>query len=405
MFILYDLIFLVFALIYLPLYLLKKKFHQGFLRRLGFLPKGLELDRPVWIHAVSVGEAMAIRDLIEALRRIYPEKKFVISTVTPTGNKVAASLAREGDFITYLPLDFSFIVRGVIGRIKPCLFVIAETEIWPNLISALFKKKIPVVIVNGRISDGSFKGYRAVRFLLKPVLNKVNAFCVQSKLDAERLTRLGVVKDKIQVTGNMKFDSKPNVLSFDNLHLRFNEEEELLVCGSTHSGEEEIILGAYKKLLAEFPKLKLLVAPRHPERAKDIEKLALKNGFEAVFVSQLGRATSYELRTKVFILDTIGQLLNYYAIADIVFVGGSLARIGGHNILEPASQGKPVIFGPHMFNFRDMADLFLKNKAALLAHNTQELEDSVRYLLNSPAVVDEFSRRARDLITQNQGAT
>jgi 3-deoxy-D-manno-octulosonic-acid transferase len=405
MFILYDLIFLVITLISLPRYLFRRKFHQGFIRRLGILPRGLNLERPVWIHAVSVGETMAIRGLVEALRQIYPEKQFVISTVTPTGNKIALSIAKEGDFVTYLPLDFSFIVRGVLKRVNPVLFIIAETEIWPNLVSLLSKMKIPIVTVNGRISDASFKGYKAIKPLLKPLLNKINAFCVQSKLDAQRLERLGVIRNKIQVTGNMKFDTKSKVLSFDNLHLGLDEDEELWVCGSTHRGEEEIILGVYRKLLAEFPKLKLLIAPRHPERSKDIESLAFKNGFEGIFLSQLGQATSRGPRSKVFILDTIGQLLNYYAIADIVFVGGSLVKTGGHNIIEPASQAKPIIFGPHMFNFRDIADLFLRNKAALLVRSRQELLSSIKYLMKHPAEMDELGKRAKATITQNQGAT
>jgi len=347
---------------------------------------------------------MAIRGLAEALREIYPGKNILISTVTPTGNKIAKGIAGQSDGVIYLPLDFSFIVRPVVNRINPCFFVLAETEIWPNLIDALYKRRIPIAVVNARISDRSFRGYSLIKFFLKPILNRINAFCAQTAVDAARLIKLGVPENKIEVTGNMKFDLRPHVLSFDHINLGLSEKEQLLVCGSTHPGEEEIILRVYKKLLGEFGSLRLLIAPRHPERAKEIAGLVQQAGFQPVFLSILG-ATSCELRTNVFILDTIGQLISYYALADIVFVGGSLVKTGGHNILEPASEGKPVLFGPHMFNFRDIADLFVKNKAGVLVRNGQELEEKIKYLLNNPQIIKELSKRAEELINQNQGAT
>jgi len=414
MFIFYDLIFFLVALVYLPVYLLRRKFHPGFAMRLGFLPRDLHLDRPIWVHAVSVGEVAATRGLIEALRKSFPGKHIVISTVTPTGNKIAKSIARDGDCVVYLPLDFSFIVRAVIAKINPCLFILAETEIWPNLINTLSKNKIPVAVVNARISDRSMPRYSLVRLLARPLLNKISAFCAQTQIDAERLSALGVSKDKILVTGNMKFDAEPKTLTFDNTNLGLLENEQLLVCGSTHPGEEEIILRVYKRLLRKLPSLRLLIAPRHPERAKEIANMAERAGFQAAFLSSL-RATSAEggsacggshkLRTNIFILDTIGQLFSYYALADIVFVGGSLVKTGGHNILEPAWQGKPIVFGPHMFNFRDIADMFINNDAGVLVNNEAELENKVDYLLNNPKAADELSKRAKALITWNQGAT
>ena len=355
---------------------------------------------------------MAIKGLLESLREGYPGKQFVLSTVTPTGNHIAKGLTQGNDFITYLPLDFSFLVRSVIKRIEPSLFIIAETEIWPNLISELYKNKIPLVVVNGRISAASFRGYLSIKFLVRPILNKISLFCVQSKADAERLERLGLAGGRVRVSGNMKFDLKPNVLNFSDLKIRLSEDEQLLVCGSTHSGEEGMILGVYKRLLAEFPKLKLLIAPRHPERSSEIARIVFRNRFQPIFLSRLPPTTNdpawpagRQRPTTVFILDTIGQLFSYYAIADIVFVGGSLAKIGGHNILEPAWQEKPVIFGPHMFNFRDIVDLFLQEKAAIQVHNPEELQEKIKYLLENPAATKELTARARDLIMQNQGAT
>lgn len=431
MYIFYDIIFILFALFYLPIYILRRKFHPGFLMRLGIYPekikKQLREDRPIWLHAVSVGEVLASRMLLDGLHSEYPEKQILISTVTPTGNKIAFSIAKERDFVIYLPLDVSFIVKYVLGFINPSVFIIAETEIWPNLISCLKKRNIPVIVVNARISDGSYRGYRLIKFLLKPILDKINLFCVQTKADYLRLLNLGVEKERIKITGNMKFDStdytdKKNTDYTDyKLKLCLKDTDKLLVAGSTHPGEEEIILNVYRELLAEFPGLKLLIAPRHPQRSKEIEKIAASYGFNNVLVSRLAgepvnRLTEEPVKPRVtrgspaghpltiFILDTIGQLMNFYAIADIVFIGGSLIKKGGHNILEPAVYGKPIIFGPWMFNFRDIASLFLKHKASLLVHSEGELKEGMKNLLNNPAAAQELGRRAKELIAQNQGA-
>ena len=407
MFILYDLIFLIFALVYLPIYLFKGKFHRGFLNRLGILPKHPDLDKPIWIHAVSLGEAISVRGLVEELRKVYPNKRFVISTVTSTGNKIAATIAKPGDLVIYLPLDFSFTVRKVIDEINPSLFIIAETEIWPNLISYLYKKGVPVVTVNGRISDASFKGYSAVKFLIKPILGKIRLFCVQTEIDAERLKRLGVRPERIKVAGNLKFDQLALFRGSDyRERLGLAASEKILVAGSTHSGEEEIILSAYKMLLKEFPGLKLLIAPRHPERTADVEKAVLRNGFCALRISQLNSTppTTYNPQP-VFILDSVGNLVNFYGAADIVFVGGSLIKKGGHNILEPASLGKPVIFGPHMFNFRDIAKIFLNNNAAIKVETREDLEASVRELLKDGSKAGQLTKNASMVISRNQGAT
>jgi 3-deoxy-D-manno-octulosonic-acid transferase len=238
----------------------------------------------------------------------------------------------------------------------------------------------------------------------------VKQFCVQSDLDASRLVSLGVDKQKIQVTGNVKFDinlssfSEPNVLAYRS-KLWLEQFDKLLVCGSTHSGEDELILAAYQELLLIFPKLKLLIAPRHPERSEKIFRLAADKGFTPVFISNISSVCLATMNRPVFILNTIGELLNYYSAADIVFVGGSLVKNGGHNILEPASLKKPVIFGPYMFNFRDISELFLANQAALMATNSSELADKVKELLNSDLLVKEMVERAYELIIRNRGAT
>lgn len=410
MFIIYDVIFLIFTLVYFACYFLRGKLKRGFLRRLGFLPAQLDLDRPIWIHAVSVGEAIAIKGLLSQLRQAYPAKKLVISTVTTTGNKIAQDLVKQEDFLTYLPLDFSFIVKRVLKRVNPCMFIIAETEIWPNLISCLDKLQIPVFTVNGRISDSSYGGYRLIKFFIRPILRMVKQFCVQSDLDAWRLKSLGVDEQRIQVTGNVKFDinldysPELNVLTY-RAKLRLGQLDKLLVCGSTHPQEEELILAAYQELLLAFPELKLLIAPRHPERSREISRLVADSGFMPVLISSISGASLTCTKGAVFILDTIGELLNYYSIADIVFIGGSLVKKGGHNILEPASLKKPVIFGPYMFNFRQISELFLANQAALMASDSKELVNRVKEILKGNLLAQGLGQRAYELIIRNRGAT
>ena len=411
MVILYDLIFIIFAIIYLPYFLFKKKLHRGFIQRLGFLPTNQKLDQPIWIHAVSVGEAKVAQVLVKQLRQIYPEKKFAFSTVTTTGNRVVRSFQQETDFTFYLPFDLSFVTKSVITRLRPCICIIVETEIWPNLIISLKKMDVPIVLVNARISDRSFLGYRIIRPLIRPVLNRINLFCVQSTRDAQRLRALGATPDKLKITGNMKYDFK-DYTDFEKdytdykLKLGLESPETLFVAGSTHPGEERIILNTYKKLLDEFPNLRLLIAPRHPERTPEIENLIHKFGFRVIRISQLDRKTARPQDHKtVFLLDTIGELLSFYAVADIVFVGGSLIKKGGQNILEPAYFSKPILFGPYMFNFSDMSDLFLTRGGARMVGRQEELLEKIRFLLNNPSELRTMGKIARQLVLENQGAT
>ena len=407
MFIVYDLIFLVIVLITLPVYLFRRKFHREFYKRFGVLPKNLKLERPIWIHAVSVGEVKLVHGLIDELRNIFPDKKFVISTVTPTGQMIARDFIKEGDFLTYLPLDFSFIVNSVVKKINPSLFIIAETEIWPNLIRKLYKRHIPIVTVNGRISDVSFSGYSSIDFLIRPILRKISLFCVQTELDKNRLISLGVAENKIKVTGNMKFDfAIPHDPEKDRrVTLGLSKEDKLLVCGSTHPGEEQVILSSYKKLSGEYGCLKLLIAPRHPERAREIGELVKVAGFSPVFLSEARGALTGAGKDSVFILDTMGELANYYSAADIVFVGKSLVNKGGQNILEPALFKKPIISGPYTFNFRDTVKLFVDNRAIRVVWDMVSLSNELKDLLDNPDNAATLGRRAFDLLAKGRGAT
>jgi 3-deoxy-D-manno-octulosonic-acid transferase len=405
--IIYNLINILLIAIYLPIFVFKKKTHRGFSMRLGILPKGVAFYRPVWIHAVSVGEMANMRQLVAGLAGSIPDKQFVFSTVTPTGNKIALSIARKQDAVIFLPLDLSWIVNSVLERIQPSLFVIAETEFWPNMICALYRRRVPVIVVNGRISDRSVAGYSRIRWLIAPLLRKVTLFCMQTQADAQRIISLGADPGSVKVTGNMKFDQRAAV-SLEHRErlqkqLNIGPDEKLLVAGSTHPGEEDHVVSAYLKIISQYPFVRLIIAPRHPERAADLEKTIRRYGLEPVRIS--GLKTSAPPGRCVFILDTIGVLVSYYSLADVVFVGGSLVKHGGQNFLEPAFLGKPVILGPHLFNFRDIARQFLDQRAAIMVRSADELSMAVSTLLTDKTQADALVQRAQELIRRNQGAT
>ena len=402
----YDLIFFIVGFFYLPYYLFKKKSLKDFLVRF-ILPRDFYLDRPLWIHAVSLGEVMAVRPLVRGLKELFPGRRIILTTITSTGKKIAESILPKEDTY-YLPLDLSFLMRSFISKINPSLLILLETELWPNLILSVKQKNIPIILVNGRISLFSFKGYMMVRWLLKPLLKRIDLFLVQTELDRERFLKLGTDKTKIKITGNMKFDIKDFAdLKIDYTDYRkilgLSSKEKLLVAGSTHPGEEKILIEVYTKLKNKFPLLNLLIAPRHPQRVTEIEKLAKEFGLNSIRISQISSIlnTYYSL----LILDTIGQLMNYYALADIVFVGGSLVKIGGHNILEPALFKKPIIFGPYMFNFKDISEEFLRENAAIKVDNSEELYVKIEEILSEPKKAVLLGENAYNLIQKNKGIT
>lgn len=403
--VLYDLAYFLAALLYVPFLICKGKFHAGFFTRLGFLPFERGTERPVWIHAVSVGEAMVARRLAEDLRRRMGGVRFVISTVTPTGNSIARSFATEKDAVIYSPLDFSFAVSRFIRLINPRLFIAVETEIWPNLVTRLWQRGVPVAVVNARISDASFKGYTFFRFFFSMVFARLTLVCAQTETDRRRFIALGVPEERVRVTGNVKFDFLPPASGLD-AHglLGLGREEQLLVCGSTHPGEEEAVLMAYAELRARHVGLRMLIAPRHPERAQEVASLIEKRGFSCRRVSRLKEGQEEPSPHDIFLLDTVGDLFSFYQSAEAVFVGGSLVRRGGHNILEPVSLAKPVVIGPHTFNFRQITGMFVSRKAAIQVRTGKELVDSLDRLLSNRAYAQDIGRRAQELLRENRGA-
>lgn len=396
---LYDIGFFIFSLFYLPALIFKGKLHGDFAERFGIYDgaKTAALRAAkgaVWIQAVSVGEVALCKSLVAGLKTLCPDKRIVISTITKTGNDLAKRLFAQDAIVIYFPLDFSVIVRKVVALIRPSVYVMIETEIWPNILKETARNGIPSILINGRISDRSFGKYRIARPFLAATLKRIGRFSMQSPLDAERIVSLGAPEGRVDVAGNMKFDAevKTDAKAMESLKeaLALKADEELFVAGSTHPGEEEVIARSFLELLADFPRLKLLIAPRHIERGPEVRETAAKAG--------LGP-------DRVFVLDKIGYLASAYSFATVVFIGGSLVKHGGQNPIEPAIFEKAVIFGPHMFNFKDISAAFLKNNAAIQVSNGEELVRAVRTLLKDDAGRSGLGKRAKETVTAGRGAT
>ncbi len=400
---LYNAVFLLFCLGYLPVFLLKKKATDHLGERFGRVPKREGTQPCFWLHAVSLGEALAARSLIDEIRKRHPGLQFAFSTTTRTGRTVLEKMRQGEDLLFYFPLNFTGILRRAVRRLRPDFFATMETEIWPALILVLKEGDIPVFLLNGRISTRSFNRYRRIRWALRRPLQGIDLFCMQYPEDAERVQRLGAPSGKVFTVGNMKFDvaySGGESASGIRGRLGLKSHERLWVAGSTHPGEERFLLEAYGDLTQRHPDLRLLIAPRHPERAKEVARLI--DGFrqKAVLISENGGRSR---ERSVLVLDTVGQLRSMYAAADFVFIGGSLVRRGGQNLLEPAFFGKPILFGPHMENFRDIVKLFLDGEAALKVHDRTSLKEAADSLLRDRALSRRLGEKARMLILSQQG--
>ena len=405
----YDIFFAVFSVIYLPYLVIKGKAHKDFAQRLGRLPEifhKLGKTKPVWIHAVSVGEVLAVKNFIREMLKKFPEKKIVLSTTTRTGNEIAEKILDEKVTKFYFPVDFSFVVRRVLDIINPSVFLLVETEIWPNLILELSKRKIPIVLINGRLSEKSFKGYRKIKFVFCKVLEKIDVFCMQSEPDKRRIIAMGAPEAKVKVTGNMKFDIDSSSKAFSKSDFGIDEKEELIIAGSTHGGEDEILIESYRELRKKMPNTRLLLAPRHVDHAGRIKKLVEDKGFRATLVTELKKDKSLgNSRDAVIILDTLGDLSSLYSIASIVFMGGSLIKRGGHNLVEPALFKKAILFGPYMHNFRDMMSLFLNNEAAICVKDKESLTGALEEVLKDYKKRTTLGENAKCLIDKSRGAT
>jgi 3-deoxy-D-manno-octulosonic-acid transferase len=379
-------------------------------QRLGYLPVPFNLDgdESIWVHAVSVGEVLSARPLISELRASYPKLRLFLSTTTLTGQQLARRSVQDVDAVFYFPFDWTLTARRTLNVVRPRLFVMTETEIWPNLLRECKRRAVRTLMVNGRISYRSFPRYRLVRPFMKRVLADIDRFCVQGEETSRRLIELGADPARIIVTGSLKFDSlessptpgrgRERVLRF----FRVPPGRPVIIAGSTLKGEEEPVIRAFNRVRASGVNALLIVAARHPERFDEVERLCRHEGLAVVRRSEL--PIDAEPRADAVVLDTIGELAQLYQIATVVFVGGSLVPAGGHNILEPALYGKPVVFGPHMQNFGEIAETFLTNAAAIQVRTAGELEETMLSLIGDPVRRARVGAAARALVESNRGA-
>jgi len=398
MFFIYNLIFLIYSVIYFPYLLLTGRWHRDFSQRFGFFPPSLRqalgVGPNIWVHAVSVGEVMAIEGLIQRIKMRWPKHTIVCSVTTKTGYALACKRFSDTAIVIASPLDFSWVVGAFARLIRPQIYIVAETEIWPNLFTCLHKAKVPIALVNGRISDQSYGRYVCIKGLLKGILATVSHFIMQSALDQKRIIALGADPQRVDVAGNIKFDQALAPGSNPMVEL----QGPLWVAGSTHPGEEAIIFSVFKQLPAHWH---LLIAPRHIERCREVIDLAVQAQLNPVRFSQYGSDNS----ARVIVLDTIGHLQGLYAQADLVFVGKSLCVGGGHNIIEPAFFAKPIVVGPNMANFRDTVASFKAHQALVQVDDPAAFEMAIKELAGDEQKRRDLGMRAREVIDQNQGAT
>jgi 3-deoxy-D-manno-octulosonic-acid transferase len=373
--------------------------------RLGYGQAGPPgVRRAGWIHAVSVGEAIAAGPMVEGIRRLDPGLPLVFTTVTETGARVVRE--RYGTLAThrYFPLDLPGAARRVIEAIDPVFLICMETELWPNVLRTLAARRVPVMIANGRLSDRSFRRYRRARPFVRRMLGHVTIFGMQTAEDARRMIALGAPAERVVVTGNLKTEGPGDPAGMAELWHRLlglEAGETMWIAGSTHRGEDEAILDAHARLRQDLPGLVLAIAPRHPERVPDVIRLIEARGWPAVCRSQLPRP---RVPNAVIVLDTVGELAQCYSVAAAVFVGGSLVPVGGHNMLEPALRRKPVLFGPHTDNFREPAALLLDADAAVCVHDAHELTAALRRLLTDPALRTKMGDAGFEAVASRHGA-
>lgn len=410
MYIIYNTALIILAIVLSPIILvaffLQPKFRTGFSEKIGFY-SSVDEKKSIWFHAVSVGEVNAVESLVKRAKQEFPEYNIVITTVTKTGQEVAIKKLKDtADIITYFPYDFSFSVNAALDALNPALTVIAETEIWPAFCRNTNKRNIPLVLVNGRISPNSYKGYKKFRFFFKYVLDNFNLILMQTDKDRERIIDIGASCKKTEIMGNLKFDitDKLNESQADELKqsLKVNGNK-VLIAGSTHKGEDELILNVYKRLKKEFPTLKLIIAPRHPERNERVFKLISSDEFNEFVSGKRSNGNTFE-DCDIILLDTMGELGKLYSVADIAFIGGSFSGTGGHNPLEAAIYGIPVISGSQVYNFKDIYKVMTESHACILVNSEKELFESILTLSENNEAYAEASRACFDIFDKNRGA-
>ncbi|KAB7702744.1 3-deoxy-D-manno-octulosonic acid transferase [Plesiomonas shigelloides] len=409
---LYRVIYTLLLLLFFPLIALtlykpqqgKKSFGKRWPEHFGITPPLAEHSgSPIWIHAVSVGEVVASIPLIKQLRVAYPERDIVVTTTTATGGDIAKTLG-DRVYHRYMPLDFPWCVQAFIKKINPAILLIMETELWPNTLYQAQKTKLPILVLNARLSERSCQRYQRLPSIFTMLSQPISHLACQYADDAKRFARLGIPQDKLSVTGSMKFDLQiPEHLSqaASMLRAQFSPHSAVWIAASTHKGEDEQILATFKLVRQTLPDCQLILVPRHPQRFDDVAKLCTDQGWS------LRRRSLNELpeNSDIYLGDTMGELLMLFKASDLAFIGGSLLPIGGHNLLEPAAVGIPSIIGPYYFNFTDITEKLIHCKATQVCHNSTELADLVVKLLQDPESRHQQGQAGADLVADNQGAT
>lgn len=419
MYLIYSLLFSLGVVLTAPYYLwrLMGKIASGaaWRERFGFLPESLRAaeQRSIWVHAVSVGETIAVAGLVQELQRQYPERQIFLSHTTAAGRAMGEDRSPGVAGRFYLPLDWAWSARRALRELRPALLLIVETELWPNLLRAARESGARVALVNARLSDRSYRRYWLVKSFMSRVLEDVDWVGAQTARDAERFLALGAKPERVVVTGNMKFDGRPpqssDLATCLKKALLEAHREPVIVAASTMPGEEALLLPAWEEIRRHYPRAVLVLAPRHPARFEHVAKFLDRAEKPLLRRTVLGtdeRQAARELDSpEVLLLDTIGELAGIFELASVVFVGGSLVAKGGHNLLEPAYWAKPILFGPHMENFRDIAQLFLEASAAVQVTSPQELVERALEILQDERRRRELGQRAREVLDRESGAT
>jgi len=374
-------------------------------QRLGCYDGALRLDEPIWVHAVSVGEVGAAAPLVRALRERYPYAPVLVTTTTPTGYDTVTRQFGETVQHVYFPYDLPWIVRRFLRRFRPRMLLLMETELWPNVIHEARAAGIPVVLVNGRMSEQSARRYRWLRGITAAMLGELSRIAAQSAADAARLRGLGAADERMSITGSLKFDVHLPASVFEEgaaIRRELGINRPIVMAGSTRPGEEAVLLEMLARLRLRHPTLLLVIAPRHPERFDAVAELCRRAG-RVLARRQAGEACRPEV--DVYLVDTMGELLKFYAAADVAFVGGSLAPFGGQNVLEPAALGVPIVTGPHLFNFEEIAARLREVAALEIGADADALAGIVSRWLEDSDRRDAAGRAGSDIVARNKGAT
>jgi len=386
----------------LPLSIVYPKVKHHIKNRLEYRPFSKFFKKPVWFHALSVGEVLSVVPLVKAFKEQHREIPLFFTASTITGHQIATRCLKDiVDAIDYFPLDFPLVVNRYLRHLNPRLVVLTETDIWPNFLSIMQKKHIPTILISARMSEYSYKRYCLIKGFFSQIINKLEFVGAQREEDARRFLRLGLKKEKLKILGSLKFDLPlPDIKEKSFLKKTFNipSQQTIWIAGSTHKGEDEIIFRVHRQLLSVYPKLCLIIAPRHPQRFDEVTLLSKRMGFRT-----RRRTEKANGECEVIVLDTLGELARVYGVCDFAFVGGSFVPIGGHNPLEVVVWERPVIFGPYMFNFSEIAKMLIKNKAAIEVKNERMLFSVCRLFLEDKSLSEIMGKQGRDLVAEHQG--